>query len=418
MCDTLYRKDGDLSWFAKNSDRHPDEPQCLCMAPRRAPEPESAVGQVRFGQPDRGLSFALSRPSWMAGGEMGLNEAGVSIGNEAVFPRHKDKARRDGTLGMDILRSALGHARSAAEARDFICAFVEAHEQGGNGAYKGNLVYSNSFLVADRNEAYVVETAGRRWAYRKAGAAASISNAYSIASDFDGIDARTGAELKVGGRSGASFKDLVQDPFYLLFTRGERRQACTLAALSGTPGTPFGFETTLAALRTHDASGRGRSMSCPCLHEAGFPLKSTTTASLIVEYLAPAKQEATLLWFSGTPYPCLSVFAPVILSAGRFHPLWRGYNYEEGSGASLTFWQGARARASALGGARRSVDPAFARFRDEVQEEIRKTALEVAAAAGHGENLERLESAASASIGGQMARWDAFVEGAAAEGHP
>ncbi|HOX18970.1 MAG TPA: hypothetical protein PKW82_10975, partial [Spirochaetales bacterium] len=194
MCDTIYAATpaGGV-WFGKNSDRHPDEPQALKLLPAHAPEPTTRVGAVEFARPDRGLAMALSKPSWMAGGEMGLNAAGVAIGNEAVFA--KEAADKDGPLGMDILRAALSASASAAEARDFLCAFIEAHGQGGNGAYRGSLVYSNSFIVADGAEAYVVETAGRRWAWRAAEGVATISNAYSIEDDFKRLDALTRKQI-------------------------------------------------------------------------------------------------------------------------------------------------------------------------------------------------------------------------------
>ncbi|HUX36362.1 MAG TPA: hypothetical protein VMV44_00550, partial [Rectinemataceae bacterium] len=110
MCDSLYASSPGAkgpSFFAKNSDRHPDEPQALCLLPRRPATPTIDVGRSAFAFPDRGLSFLLSKPSWMGGGEMGLNERGVAVGNEAVFSRFK--ARKDGILGMDLLRAALGH---------------------------------------------------------------------------------------------------------------------------------------------------------------------------------------------------------------------------------------------------------------------------------------------------------------------
>ena len=66
----------------------------------------------------------------MEGGEAGLNEKGVAIGNEAVFP--KLRTRADGVLGMDLLRAALAGCGTAREAVDFITCFTERNDQGGN----------------------------------------------------------------------------------------------------------------------------------------------------------------------------------------------------------------------------------------------------------------------------------------------
>ncbi len=408
MCDTLYARPAGAAgqaWFAKNSDRHPEEPQTLCLVPRRNPAPAIAVGEDRIAAADRGFAFALSKPSWMPGGEMGLNERGVAIGNEAVFSRHHPKA--DGILGMAILRAALAHAGSAAEARDFICSFTEANDQGGNGAYKGSLVYSNSYIVSDPQEAFVVETAGRRWAWKAAGARASISNAYSIEGDFGGIDAATRSELDAGrGGPGRSWRRAVEDRFYLLFTRADRRRACTGAALAR--GAAFGLEGAMAALRSHGEDGTGGpGMGHPCLHEEGFPFKNTSTASMVVEYLPPGGRAQTILWFTGTPYPCLSLFVPVLLTGGAFRPLWSGQDYAEGAADARARWEAHRVRTRAKGGARLSADAGFRVRRDDAQRRLVATARGLVSDGPSDATL----AAACKAVDGTMSDWEAFVSG-------
>ncbi|MDP3176671.1 MAG: carcinine hydrolase/isopenicillin-N N-acyltransferase family protein [Spirochaetaceae bacterium] len=349
MCDTIYAGPAAAgegrAWFAKNSDRHPAEPQALCLVPR-APAPSVGAGPEGKpgpeGESGPGLAFALSKPSWMAGGEMGLNEKGVAIGNEAVFSRFT--AKKDGILGMDILRAALASSSTPEEARDYICDLVESRDQGGNGAFKGSLVYSNSFIVAGPQAGYVVETAGRRWAWRSTESIATISNAYSIEEDYKRLDVQTRKEISPvnekaacsdeadAGRKGhkESWREHVQSRFYLRFTKGDSRRERTTAALrSATPAV--GMAAILGALRDHgDASAGGRpgsaGMAAPCLHEAGFPIKSTSTASVAVEYLPPSPGALALLWFTGSPHPCLSVFAPVLLAGGEFLTLWTSYD--------------------------------------------------------------------------------------------
>jgi hypothetical protein len=355
---------------------------------------------------------------------MGINSAGVAIGNEAVFSRFKPA--RDGVLGMDILRAALGTAASAMEAVEFICRFVESHDQGGNGAYKGSLYYDNSFLISDPAGAYIVETAGRRWAWRAAGPSDAISNAYCIGTDFKRLDAQTRKEISPvdermacadegePGRHGVkeSFKTHVENRFYLRFSKGEERRALSTSLLGGFAAADPAARSIvdfLDILRSHGPydprkpwSGHMKSL---CVHPGGVPA-SATTASLAVEY---RKGGSALIWFPASPTPCLSLYKPVILEKGEFIPLWTGYDYEENAPSSLAAWERCRAlavssrrlsprRASSL-----SCDPDFIASRTQAQKAlamIADSALSDLVASGDASSLAVLAQEAGAVIAG------------------
>ena len=116
MCDTLVvtspaAGDG-VTLFAKNSDREPNEAHCLLLAPAA----DHAAGNrlrctyIEIEQVPHTYAVALAKPFWIWGAEMGVNEHGVAIGNEAVFTK-EPYAKAGGLLGMDLLRLGLERAR-------------------------------------------------------------------------------------------------------------------------------------------------------------------------------------------------------------------------------------------------------------------------------------------------------------------
>src|SRR5699024_6114614 len=106
----------------------------------------------------------ISRPWWMWGAEMGTNEYGVTIGNQAVFTTSATRGA-PGLLGMDLVRLGLERARTADEAIETIVSLLEAYGQNGSCSYEHRaFTYHNSFVIADSSHAVVLETAERQWA--------------------------------------------------------------------------------------------------------------------------------------------------------------------------------------------------------------------------------------------------------------
>jgi len=101
----------------------------------------------------------ISQPRWMWGAEMGANECGVIIGNEAVWTT--EPTRSTGLLGMDLVQLGLERGPSAIKALQVIVELLSQYGQGGNCAEHFPMNYHNSFLIADRKEAWILETAGQ-----------------------------------------------------------------------------------------------------------------------------------------------------------------------------------------------------------------------------------------------------------------
>jgi hypothetical protein len=417
MCDTLYCAAAGL-FFGKNSDRQPDEPQSICIVPRRTPSESATLGGRSFPVSDAGLAFVLSKPSWMAGGEMGVNEKGVAIGNEAVFSRFKPA--KDGVLGMDILRAALGASESAKAAVDFICAFVEKFDQGGNGSLRGSLYYDNSFIISDPHGAFILETAGRRWAWRAIEGRDAISNAYCIDEDYKRLDAQTRKEIAPvneraacsdeadPGRKGEkeSFKARMENRFYLKFSKGEERRALSLSLLDtfqagvGKAAPVLEFFDILRSHGPYDPHRPWkRHMESLCVHAGGIPA-SATTASFVVEYRGA---DSAIVWFTGTSYPCVSLYKPMLLVKGGFIPLWADYDYTEGADKSESYWRRWKKWLEISRASLRAKDDSFAAGRGQAQESlamIANKALSDISALGDLASLPVLRQEAGAVIAG------------------
>jgi secernin len=191
MCDTFvalpsHTADGSII-FGKNSDREPNEAQALEVYPAARHPARSTIRCTYQEIPQVGETHAvlLSRPFWMWGAEMGANERGVVIGNEAVFTR-MPVDKKGGLTGMDLLRLALERSDSAENALETVVALLADHGQGGICGYEDKrMAYHNSFIFADTRSAWVLETAGPLWAARQIEDRYAISNGLTIGEDFD-----------------------------------------------------------------------------------------------------------------------------------------------------------------------------------------------------------------------------------------
>ncbi|OWK14529.1 hypothetical protein Celaphus_00001192 [Cervus elaphus hippelaphus] len=155
--------------FAKNSDRPRDEVQEVVFVPAATHAPGSRLQctYIEVEQVSKTHAVILSRPSWLWGAEMGANEHGVCIGNEAVWTK-EPVGEGEALLGMDLLRLALERGSSAREALHVITVLLEHYGQGGSCREDPTpFCYHNTFLLADRTEAWVLETAGRLWAAQR-----------------------------------------------------------------------------------------------------------------------------------------------------------------------------------------------------------------------------------------------------------
>lgn len=281
MCDTLCALGAagvDGSWFAKNSDRPPDEAQPMrALAPRREHRTRATYLEVD-GAPGDTLAVVGAGPRWMWGLEHGLNQAGVAIGNERVWTDVDPADHPDALTGMDLVRLGLERGASASEALAVLIALLEQHGQGGAGHEDGTNPYWSSFLVADRDQAFVLETSARDWAVEEvpSGSARAISNRLTIP-DFEA-------------------QHRFADPGGVLARLVHPRWDASNAVLAE---GPLGLERAKQHLRSHVGGPDGHTI---CMHDPAV----ATTASMV----ARLDGERSQGWFL-LGSPCRSVYVPL-----------------------------------------------------------------------------------------------------------
>lgn len=328
MCDTMAARGvataTGFTLFAKNSDRERNEAQFLELVPAREFGRGAVVRctYVAVPQVARTHAVLLSRPFWIWGAEMGANEHGVVIGNEAVHPRQVPQ-RRASLIGMDLLRLGLERGATAAEAVSAITGLLERFGQGGSCGHMARRYYDNSFIIADAREVYVLETIGRRWAVERAGTTRAISNTYTIGTGITAgsadLEAFARAQGWWRGNGAFDFAAAVTNPDNPGLSGALGRCARASGLLAGQAGR-IDAAAMMANLRDHGAAAEGRGDFHPqqiegvtiCMHAGDGTRRGQSVAGLVSDIRAGG----AVHWVTGTSAPCTSVFKPVFIDAG------------------------------------------------------------------------------------------------------
>lgn len=280
MCDTIGIIKKDRALFGKNSDRSANEPQVIeFIEGHKTNKNKVKLTYIEIDEVEEVYSILISRPTWMWGAEMGVNEFGVCIGNEAIFTKKTNK--KNSLIGMDLVRLGLERSKTAIEAVNVITALVSKYGQGGNHGYDHNFFYNNSFLIMDSKELYVVETEMNTYRIIKKDKMA-ISNCLSIVN----------ADIKIK-----------ENKLVTYFSKAKERQGQTYLKIDEMNNV----RDVVKTLRTHKILKNNvfckGTVSSPCMHAGGI-IGDHTTSSLVVELV----DGNINVWFTGTSSPCISVF--------------------------------------------------------------------------------------------------------------
>jgi secernin len=201
---------------------------------------------------------------------------------------------------MDLLRLGLERSKTARDAMDIMIDLLEKFGQGGGCAYDDpSWMYHNSFIIADPQEAYVLETADKWWIVEKVKDVRSISNEITVRGKGDlrkkGIIehaiekgyCRNKEEFDFAVTFSGSQIPTVPPPY----SRGDKT-SILLKENRGkiTPQLMMGF------LRDHEAG--------VCMH-GGFESTGSQVSHL-------RNEGNSIHWFTGTTLPCISTYKPYI----------------------------------------------------------------------------------------------------------
>lgn len=229
----------------------------------------------------------------MWGAEMGFNENGVAIANEAIFT--KRKFAKQGLLGMDLLRLGLEAGNDAKCALNTMVDFVEKYGQGGSNSIFKEEYYDNSFLICDRNEAYILETYGSKWRSQRISAFGSISN-----SPLEGTSGQFNYSL---------------NRIYNYFGKGKSRARITYSMLQEMNGS-LKVEGLMQIMHHHSEiefhPNKGTNTDI-CMHSGSLTRKFQTANSMILEL----HDGCDIAWFTFSSNPCISLYKPVLFGCGE-----------------------------------------------------------------------------------------------------
>jgi secernin len=289
--------------LAKSADCQINEAHALLHIPGKKHIPGEAIRATHLVIPQAPETYEMfiGKSFWTYGAEIGFNEHGVAIGNEAVFTSLQKEEKAEGLMVIDMLRIGLERGKTALGAVEAMTAVLEQFGQGGNCELAGNSHFDGSYLIADKTEAWVLETAGRQWVARKlSDSIGSISNVLGIHSDYDlsslkqRVDwAATYGEMEIVPKIGSV-----------------ERQCASLLGLETRRGKVT-VQTAFDILRQHGKDydpATAPAHTDICVHAGPGDYRLWQATGAMVAENGP---EGVMGWFTGTSGNCVSIFKPV-----------------------------------------------------------------------------------------------------------
>ena len=293
--------------FAKSADCEVNEANALVRIPRQKHVPGEVVRLTHLAIPQSQETYEvlLTKAFWTYGCEIGVNEYGLSMGEEAVYTTKEAIEKKDGVIGPDLMRIGLERAKNCREAIQIMTDLLEKYGQGGNCEMSGNSHFDSSFLMSDTNEAYILETAGRDWAVKRIDDLGSISNMLIIGNDWDQY-----SEESTNGK--INWADTYARPEVPPTLGSPDRQATTYNSLAQAEGK-ISVKTAFDIMRHHGEGYHPATADAHhniCVHAGPQENRWWQADGVMVTDVG---DHGVMAWVTGTSGTCVSIFKPVFL---------------------------------------------------------------------------------------------------------
>jgi len=291
--------------LAKSADCQINEAHALLHIPGRTHIAGEAIRATHLviPQAEQTHEIFIGKSFWTYGAEIGFNEHGVAIGNEAVFTTLQKDKKSEGLMVIDMLRIGLERGKTARQAVEAIAAVLEQFGQGGNCELAGNSHFDGSYLIADSSEAWILETAGREWVAKKlSDSIGSISNVLCIHADWDHSSLKQRLD----------WAETYGDPDIVPKIGSCERQSQSYRGLAAHRGD-ITVKTAFDVLRHH---GDGYDPATApvhtniCIHAGPSECRQWQATGAMVSEVG---SDGVMGWFTATSANCLSIFKPVFL---------------------------------------------------------------------------------------------------------
>jgi secernin len=310
MCDTFVAlpsvtRDQNVL-FAKSADCEVNEANAIVRIPRKKHVKGESVRitHLVIPQAEETYEIFLTKAFWTYGCEIGINEYGLAMGEEAVFTTEMTE-QKDGLIGPDLMRLGLERARNCQEAIEIMTALLEKYGQGGSAELKGNSHFDSSFLMSDTSEAYILETAGRKWAVKQVKDFDSISNLLGISTDWTTCSV---ADSETKTHWAKTFA-LPEVPSTL---GSPDRQCITYDQLKASAGQ-IRAATMFNIMRHHNDGYHPATADAHrniCVHAGPQENRWWQADGVMVTDVG---EHGVLIWVTGTSGNCVSIFKPVFM---------------------------------------------------------------------------------------------------------